>query len=237
MKLKDIKQNKKNPKNLGASESPSGDLGVNLGVDSYIISHSDAESDYLAQVNRRTHLRLINPRMMSGHFQGRVLAMLCQMIQPKRILELGTYSGYSALCMAEALSDGGILHTIEHDDELEDFILENINGSAHNSKIKLHIGDALEKIAEIDETFDLVFIDADKRQYVAYYEAVLPKIRQDGFILVDNTLWDGKLFYEIDPNDKQTIEIMRFNDFIAKDTRIEKVILPLRDGLTIIRKK
>ena len=208
-----------------------------MNLDDYILSHSDAESEYLAKVNRRTHLRLINPRMMSGHLQGRVLAMLCRMIQPKRILELGTYSGYSALCMAEALPNDGILHTIEHDDELEDFIAENINGSEHGSKIKLHIGDALEEIEKLDEVFDLVFIDADKRQYIAYYEAVLPKLRQGGFILADNTLWDGKLFCEIDPNDKQTIEIMRFNAFIAKDTRIEKVILPLRDGLTVIRKK
>ena len=208
-----------------------------MNLDDYITAHSEPESDYLAQVNRRTHLHLINPRMMSGHLQGRVLAMLCRMIAPKRILELGTYSGYSALCMAEALPDDGILHTIEHDDELEDFILENLNGSPNGAKIKLHIGDALEKIAEIDETFDLVFIDADKRQYIAYYEAVLPKVRSGGFILADNTLWDGKIFETIDPNDKQTIEIMRFNDFIAKDTRIEKVIVPLRDGLTMIRKK
>jgi predicted O-methyltransferase YrrM len=208
-----------------------------INLEDYITEHSEQESDYLAKINRRTHLQLINPRMMSGHLQGRVLAMLCRMIAPKRILELGTYSGYSALCMAEALLDDGILHTIEHDDELEDFIMENINGSPHSSKIKLHIGDALEKIAEIDEIFDLVFIDADKRQYIAYYEAALPKIRQGGFILADNTLWDGKIFETIDPNDKQTIEIMRFNDFIAKDTRIEKVIVPLRDGLTMIRKK
>ena len=208
-----------------------------MNLDDYITAHSEPESDYLAQVNRRTHLRLINPRMMSGHLQGRVLAMLCRMIAPKRILELGTYSGYSALCMAEALPPDGVLHTIEHDDELEDFILENLNGSPDGAKIKLHIGDALEKIAEIDETFDLVFIDADKRQYIAYYEAVLPKVRSGGFILADNTLWDGKIFETIDPNDKQTIEIMRFNDFIAKDTRIEKVIVPLRDGLTMIRKK
>ena len=175
---------------------------------------------------------------MSGHLQGRVLAMLCRMIRPKRILELGTYSGYSALCMAEALPADGILHTIEHDDELEDFILENINGSEFSSKIKLHIGDALEEIAKQNETFDLVFIDADKRQYTAYYEAVLPKLRVGGFILADNTLWDGKILdEEVHPNDKQTIELMHFNDFVAKDTRVEKVILPLRDGLTIIRKK
>lgn len=208
-----------------------------LEIDSYIELHSDPEPEYLAKVNRRTHLRLINPRMMSGHLQGRVLAMLCHMIRPKRVLELGTYSGYSALCMAEAMPEDGVLHTIEHDDELEDFILENINGSEHADKIKLHIGDALEEVAKLNETFDLVFIDADKRQYTAYYEAVLPKLRVGGFILADNTLWDGKLLEEVHPNDKQTIELLRFNDFVAKDTRIEKVILPLRDGLTIIRKK
>ena len=204
---------------------------------SYLESHSDPESEYLAAVNRRTHLRLINPRMMSGHLQGRVLSMLCHMIQPKRVLELGTYSGYSALCMAEAMPEDGILHTIEHDDELEDFILENIGGSEHVAKIKLHIGDALEEIAKLDEVFDLVFIDADKRQYTAYYEAVLPKLRKGGFILADNTLWDGKLLEKVHPNDKQTIELMHFNDFVAKDARVEKVILPLRDGLTIIRKR
>jgi len=205
-------------------------------LEDYIEFHSDTEPEYLAKINRRTHLQLINPRMMSGHLQGRVLAMLCHMIQPKRVLELGTYSGYSALCIAEAMPEDGILHTIEHDDELENFILENISGSEHGRKIKLHIGDALEETAKLDEIFDLVFIDADKRQYTAYYEAVLPKLRQGGFIFADNTLWDGKLLEEIQPNDKQTIELLRFNDFVAKDTRVEKVILPLRDGLTIIRK-
>ncbi|NDV46543.1 O-methyltransferase [Paludibacter sp. 221] len=206
-------------------------------LDEYIENHSEREPEYLAKVNRRTHLRLINPRMMSGHLQGRVLALLCHMIKPARVLELGTYSGYSALCMAEAMPESGILHTIEHDDELEDFIRENISGSAHAGKIKLHIGDALEEIAKLDEVFDLVFIDADKRQYMAYYEAVLPKVRAGGFIFADNTLWDGKLIEEVHPNDKQTIEIMRFNDHVANDARVEKVILPLRDGLTIIRKK
>ncbi len=206
-------------------------------MEEYIESHSEAEPDYLAQVNRRTHLQLINPRMMSGHLQGRILAMLCHMIRPVRVLELGTYSGYSALCMAEGMPENGIIHTIEHDDELEDFIRENINGSEYAGKIKLHIGDALEEIEKLDEMFDLVFIDADKRQYRAYYEAVLPKVHGGGFILADNTLWDGKLLKEVHPNDKQTIEIMRFNDFIANDKRVEKVILPLRDGLTIIRKK
>lgn len=206
-------------------------------LDDYILSHSEAEPPYLAQVNRATHVKLINPRMCSGHLQGRVLSMLCSMIQPKRIMELGTFTGYSALCMAEALPESGVLHTIECDDELEDFILQNFAGSEHGSKIKLHIGEALKVIASIDEIFDLVFIDADKREYLAYYEAVLPKVKPGGFILADNTLWDGKVLKPVDANDKQTIEIMRFNDFVAADSRVEKVMLPLRDGLTIIRKK
>lgn len=206
-------------------------------LDEYIHTHSDAEPEYLAKVNRATHLRMLNPRMLSGHFQGRVLSMFCKMIQPNRILELGTFTGYSALCMAEALSDEGILHTIECDDELEDFILKNLEGSEHGHKINLHIGDALAEIDKLDETFDLVFIDADKREYIAYYEAVLPKLRAGGFIFADNTLWDGKVLNKVEQNDKQTIEILRFNDFVATDIRVEKVLLPLRDGLTVIRKK
>jgi caffeoyl-CoA O-methyltransferase len=208
-----------------------------MNIEEYILSHSDVEPAYLAKVNRATHVRLINPRMCSGHLQGRVLSMICHMIQPKCILELGTFTGYSALCMAEALTGEGVLHTIECDDELEDFILQNFAGSEHGHKIKLHIGDALAEIEKLDETFDLVFIDADKREYLAYYEAVLPKLRVGGFILADNTLWDGKVLKPVDSNDKQTIEIMRFNDFVAVDPRVEKVMLPLRDGLTLIRKK
>jgi caffeoyl-CoA O-methyltransferase len=208
-----------------------------MDIEDYITSHSDAEPEYLAKVNRATHVKLINPRMCSGHLQGRVLAIFCHMIQPKCVLELGTFTGYSALCMAEALPDDAVLHTIECDDELEDFILQNFTGSEHGHKIKLHIGDALAEIQKLDETFDLVFIDADKREYLAYYEAVLPKLKAGGFVLADNTLWDGKVLKQVDANDKQTIEIMRFNDFVATDKRIEKVMLPLRDGLTVIRKK
>jgi len=195
------------------------------------------EPEYLAKVNRATHVKVINPRMCSGHLQGRVLSMLCHMIQPKCILELGTFTGYSALCMAEALPNDGILHTIECDDELEDFIRQNFDGSEHGHKIKLHIGEALQVINSLEETFDLVFIDADKREYMSYYEAVLPKLKVGGFIFADNTLWDGKVLEAVDANDKQTIEIIHFNDFVAKDKRVEKVILPLRDGLTLIRKK
>ena len=208
-----------------------------MNLEDYILLHSEKESDYLAKVNRSTQVKMINPRMCSGHLQGRVLSMICHMIQPKRILEIGTFTGYSALCMAEALPGDGLLHTIEIDDELEDFILQNIIGSDYADKIKLHIGDALSVIKNLNETFDLVFIDADKREYKAYYEAVLPKLRTGGFILADNTLWDGKVLKPVDANDRQTIEIMNFNDFIATDNRVEKVMLALRDGLTLIRKK
>lgn len=207
-----------------------------MNLEDYITSHSDAEPDYLAKINRATHLRMINPRMLSGHFQGRVLTMFCHMIQPEKVLEIGTFTGYSALSMAEGMPENGIVHTIDYDDELESFITENFAGSAFGHKIKLHIGDALKEIVKLDETFDLVFIDADKLEYMAYYEAVLPKLRTGGYILVDNSLWDGKVLKPVDPKDKETIAIMEFNDFIADDKRIEKVLLPIRDGLTLIRK-
>lgn len=207
-----------------------------MNLDDYILAHSDVEPDYLAKINRDTHVKMINPRMCSGHYQGRVLSMFCKMINPRKVLEIGTFTGYSALCIAESLPENGFLHTIEVDDELEDFILENFEKSPFADKIKLHIGKALEIIPTIDETFDLVFMDADKREYWDYFETILPKVKQGGFIIADNTLWDGKVIEEVHPNDKQTIEIIRFNDLIAKDDRVERVILPIRDGLTIIRK-
>lgn len=206
-------------------------------IEEYISDHSDVEPEYLAQINRLTHQTLINPRMLSGHLQGRVLSMFCKMIQPVRILELGTYVGYSALCMAESLPENGVLHTVECDDELEDFIVDNFAKSEYGKKIILHIGDALQVINEFDDCFDLVFIDADKRDYTAYYEAIMPKLKQGGFIIADNTLWDGKVLRPVENNDKHTIEIIRFNDYVVNDERVEEVMLPLRDGLTIIRKK
>ena len=207
-----------------------------MNLEDYITAHSDLEPEYLAKLNRRTHLRMINPRMLSGHFQGRVLAMFCHMIQPKTVLEIGTFTGYSAISMAEGMPDDGVLHTIDYDDELESFLNDVFAKSEQAHKIKLHIGDALTVIDGMNEIFDLVFIDADKEEYLAYYEAVLPKVRQGGYMLVDNTLWDGKVLKPVDPKDKETIAIMKFNEFIAKDTRIEKVLLPVRDGLTLIRK-
>jgi len=207
-----------------------------MNTEDYITSHSDSEPDYLAKLNRITHLRMINPRMLSGHFQGRVMAMFCHMIQPKTVLEIGTFTGYSALSMAEGMPEDGVLHTIDYDEELESFLKDVFAGSEQGHKIKLHIGDALTEISRLNEIFDLVFIDADKEEYLAYYEAVLPKLRTGGYILVDNTLWDGKVLKPVDPKDRETIAIMKFNDFVARDTRVEKVLLPVRDGLTLIRK-
>jgi predicted O-methyltransferase YrrM len=174
--------------------------------------------------------------MLSGHLQGRMLKMFCRMISPKRILEIGTYTGYATLCMAEALPEDGIIHTIEINDELEDFILRQFNQSSDKSKIRLHIGDAIGIIPSIDETFDLVFIDADKRDYNSYYDIIFDKVRPGGLIIADNTLWDGKVVEEVTQNDKQTLGILKFNDKIKADPRVEKVIIPVRDGLTLIYK-
>ena len=175
--------------------------------------------------------------MVSGHLQGRILKMICRMIQPRRVLELGMFTGYSALCFAEGMPEDGEVHTLEIDDEVEDFAQEHFDLSPYGHKIKIFIGDALETIAKLTDTYDLVFIDANKRDYLRYYEAVLPLVRPGGFILADNTLWDNKVVTEPDSRDAQTVGIMTFNDFVAQDDRVEKVILPLRDGLTILWKK
>jgi predicted O-methyltransferase YrrM len=205
-------------------------------IEEYIEAHIDPEPDELYRIDRLTNLRLLNGRMCSGHIQGRLLKMLVTMIRPDRVLELGTFSGYSALCMAEGMAEGSTIDTIEVDDELEDFIRENLASSPHGQKVRLHIGDANEIMKQFHPaTFDLIFIDADKRTYVEYYEAALPLLRTGGYIIADNTLWDGHVL-ETAPKSPQTRGIMRFNDMVAADPRVEKVILPLRDGLTIIRK-
>lgn len=207
-------------------------------LEEYILNNIDPEPDYLATINRNTHLRMLNPRMLSGHIQGRLLSLLSKMIQPDLVLEIGTYTGYTALCLAEGLGAKGKLHTIECDDELEDFIRENLKDSPYNQQIELHIGDAKRTIDELHGPFDLVFIDADKREYQQYYDAVLPKLRVGGLMIVDNTLWNDKVLKEFsDERDKQTQAILSFNRNIANDRRVEKIILPLRDGLTLIRKK
>ncbi len=210
----------------------------------YIEQHSSPESPVLQQITRSTHLEVINPRMLSGHVQGRVLSMISQMIQPKRILELGTFTGYSALCLAEGLTEDGKLITVEHNDEMEDSIRRNLALSPLGEKIELVIGDAKEAMRRLGERreakgaeFDLVFIDADKKEYCDYLDLVLPLMREGGWILADNTLWDGHIIEAAYDKDKQTIALRAFNDKVAQDERLEKVILPLRDGLTIIRVK
>ena len=206
-------------------------------VEDYILRHSDEEGELLSKLNRDTHVKFLRPRMLSGHLQGRILKMLCRMINPKYILELGTFTGYSALCMAEGVSSDAQIHTIEIDDEIEDFTRSYFERSAYEDRIHLHIGDAMQIVPQIDCIFDLVFIDADKRHYIDYYNLVFDKVRRGGFILADNTLWDGKVVMEPESKDAQTVGILRFNEMIAADPRIEKVILPLRDGLTLIWKK
>jgi len=207
-------------------------------IDEYILQHIDDEGDYLKALYRDTHLKLLYPRMASGHLQGRMLKMFVKMIRPSRILEIGTYSGYSALCMAEGLPEGGMLYTFEINDEQEDFTRPWLEGSDYAGKIKFYIGDALQLVPQLGITFDLAFIDGDKRKYIDYYEMVLSRLSDGGYIIADNTLWDGHVLEEHPrSNDLQTIGIMAFNDYVAQDNRVEKVILPLRDGLTIIRKK
>ncbi|MFR9165351.1 MAG: O-methyltransferase [Dysgonomonas sp.] len=206
-------------------------------LEKYILSHIDQESDLLKQLDRDAHVNLLRPRMLSGHLQGKILKMFCRMIQPKQILEIGTYTGYAALCLAEGSPDDAEIHTIEMNDELEDFIMKHLHKSKLKDKIHLYIGDALEIIPTIDTTFDLVFIDANKRHYIEYYNSVFDKVCSGGLILADNTLWDGKVLETPHHTDKQTIGIQEFNDMLAQDTRVEKVILPIRDGLTMIWKK
>lgn len=206
-------------------------------IEQYILSHIDEEGELLKNLNRDAHVNLLRPRMISGHLQGRLLKMFCRMIQPKYILEIGTYTAYATLCLAESASDDAEIHTIEVNDELEDFILKHLHKSKLKDKIHLHIGDAIQIIPTIDCIFDLVFIDANKRHYCEYYDLIFDKVRPGGLIIADNTLWDGKVLETPHPTDKQTIGIQAFNDMLAKDDRVEKVILPIRDGLTLIWKK
>jgi predicted O-methyltransferase YrrM len=205
-------------------------------LEDYIVDHIDEEGDLLSELNRDAHVNLLRPRMISGHLQGRILKMLVRMCKPQRILEIGTYTGYATLCLAEALPENGEIHTIEIDDEMEDFIQKQFNSSGLKNKIHLHFGDALEIIPRLEGTFDMVFIDADKRLYGEYYDLVFDKVIPGGIILADNTLWSGKVLETPHSGDKQTIGILNFNEKIKQDRRIEKVILPLRDGLTIIYK-
>lgn len=208
-----------------------------MSIDEYILQHIDAEPEHLYKLYRATNIELLHGRMASGHLQGRLLKMLVEMIRPKNILEIGTFAGYSAICMAEGLEDGGKVYTFEINDEQEDFTRPWIESSEVADKIEFIIGDAITEAPRLGIEFDMAFIDGDKRTYMESYEMVLGILRPGGFILADNTLWDDHV---VDPQyvkDAQTKGILKFNDFVAQDPRVEKVILPLRDGLTLIRKK
>ena len=208
-------------------------------LEDYLLAHIDAEPEHLHQLDRDTHIELLYSRMCSGHLQGRLLKMLVRMIRPKRVLELGTYSGYSAQCLAEGLlDDEAHIHTIEIEDELEDFLRAHFDQSPVGHRITLHIGDCNDIVPTLGGDFDLVFIDANKRQYVDYFNLVIDHVKPGCFIIADNTLWDGKVAdlhgKKLDP---QTQGILDFNNLVAADPRVETVILPLRDGLTIMYKK
>ena len=203
----------------------------------YIEAHIDAEPRHLADLNRHTQLYHLYGHMCSGHYQGRVLAMLTRMIAPRRILELGAFTGYSTLSMAEAMPTGATLDTIEVNDESAAELRATFDASERGADIRLHIGDALELLPDIPGEWDMVFIDANKRLYCDYYRMVFPRVPAGGYILADNTLWADKVLEPEINHDAQTCGIIAFNDMIAADPRVEKIILPLRDGLTIIRKK
>lgn len=206
-------------------------------LEQYVLEHIDAEGDYLHRLWRATNVELLHGRMASGHLQGRLLKMLVRMIRPQNVLEVGTFSGYSAICMAEGLPEDGKVYTFEINDEMEDFARRWISGSAVAERIDFRIGDAIVEAPRLGITFDMVFIDGDKRTYVEAYEMALSVVRTGGFILADNTLWDGHVVDEAYDHDRQTQGIEAFNDHVAADSRVEKVIFPLRDGLTLIRKK
>jgi caffeoyl-CoA O-methyltransferase len=207
-----------------------------MNIDEYILQHIDPEPDYLYRLYRATNVELLHGRMASGHLQGRLLKMLVEMIRPRNILEVGTFAGYSAICMAEGLEDGGKVYTFEINDEQEDFTRRWISQSAVADRIEFIIGDAITLAPQLGITFDMAFIDGDKRTYTEAYEAALAVLRPGGFLLADNTLWDEHVVDAAYARDAQTKGIMKFNDFVANDTRVEKVIVPIRDGLTIIRK-
>lgn len=206
-------------------------------LDDYVCLHTTEENDLLKELNRQTHLKILQPRMLSGHFQGRFLSMISKMIQPTSILEIGTYTGYSALCLAEGLKSDGKLLTIDKNPELQDFVRNFLEKSAYSENIEFVIADAMKYIPTIKQSFDLVFIDADKGNYLNYYKLVIDMIPSGGYILADNVLWSGKVIDEKSVNDKDTRAIMEFNQYVMNDIRVENVLLPIRDGLLLMRKK
>ncbi|MCL2074550.1 MAG: O-methyltransferase [Marinilabiliaceae bacterium] len=206
-------------------------------MEQYILNHIDAQLSVLKELERYTNLNVLRPRMLSGHLLGNILTMLCKMINPISILEIGTFTGYSTICMAQGMKSNGHIHTIEINDELENVILTFLDKANITNQVTLHIGNAIDIIPKIDLFFDLIYIDGDKREYPKYLELALQKVTNNGFILADNTLWDGKVAKLNMPDDAYTKGIMDFNEMVKLNTNLEKVIIPIRDGLTIIRKK
>ena len=205
-------------------------------IENYSLSHTSEENDLLKDLNRQTHVQVLQPRMLSGHLQGRILSMFSHMIRPSRVLEIGTYTGYSALCIAEGISENGKIITIDSNKELEPFTRTYFSKSKFNNQIEFIVGNALNVIPQLEETWDLVFIDADKENYLNYYESVLKNVRKGGFIIADNVLWSGKVTQEISSNDNETYGIVEFNKKVNEDSRVENVLVPVRDGLMVLRK-
>ncbi|WP_028377641.1 O-methyltransferase [Leeuwenhoekiella sp. MAR_2009_132] len=206
-------------------------------LDDYAVAHSEKEPPLLKELTRETYQKVVQPRMLSGHYQGRILSMISKLVNPKVILEIGTYTGYSALCLAEGLQHDGILHTIDVNEELVDFQKKYFDASEYSENIKQHLGPALDIIPSLEEQFDLVFIDADKPNYPAYFDLIVDRIKPGGILLSDNVLWSGKVIEELNPKDVSTRALLEYNKLLAEDSRLETVLLTIRDGLTISRKK
>jgi len=205
--------------------------------DEYLLSHTSETNSILNELFRETNLKILMPRMLAGPLQGKFLEMISCMIKPMSILEIGTYTGYSAICLSAGLTDGGMIHTIEKNPELKAIAEKYFEKAGLTKKVKYYLGNAINIIPDINEQFDLVFIDADKKNYLNYYKQIFDKVKTGGFIIADNALWDEKVLTKPDPRDKETLGIIEFNDFIQKDDRVENMLLPLRDGLMIVRKK
>ena len=207
-------------------------------IDDYVVKHSEDEPELLQQLNRETYQKILQPRMLSGHYQGRVLSMISKLVNPKNILEIGTYTGYSALCLAEGLQKNGELHTIDINEELFDFQRKYFDKSDYGTQIFQHLGNALEIISKLDKTFDLVFIDADKENYSNYFNIIIDKLNTGGIILSDNVLWSGKVLdTTFKKEDTSTPALIEYNALLKNDKRVETVVLPIRDGLTVSRKR
>jgi len=206
-------------------------------IDEYVVTHSQDEPDLLKRLSKETWQKILNPAMLSEHYQGRILSILSKMLQPNIILEIGTYTGYSALCLAEGLPENGILHTIDHNEELVDFQKKYFSLSPYKHQIKQHLGNALEIIPSIKGNYDLVFIDADKNNYANYFNLIIDKMNKGGIIISDNVLWYGKVLEKPDPKDEDTKALIAYNELLKKDERLESVMLPIRDGLTLSRVK